>query len=206
MYGIPFPTTTLVWLADSQDIAPDAQASFADWLGPSERARCARFVRPERRRQFIVGRALLRLALGRLLQREPDSIALEERPGQAPSLADGADAGFSISHTGRWVACAAGKDVRLGLDIERVDAGRDVMALARQAFGAAEVAALQARDHEARQAVFYRMWCAHEARFKLGCASVIEYPLEFDGLAGILACTSPLAQAPVLTPVRLHAL
>lgn len=200
------PATTLVWLVDSQEIAPDALAAHAAWLGASERARCARFVRPERRRQFIVGRALLRLALGRLLQRAPATIGLDERSGQAPALVGEADAGFSISHSGRWVACAAGMGVRLGLDIERLDGARDVMALAGQAFDAMEVAVLQAHEPAARHAAFYRMWCAHEARFKLGSSSVVEYPLEACGLVGVLACSSPLAQAPVLTPVRLHAL
>ncbi|WP_137174312.1 4'-phosphopantetheinyl transferase superfamily protein [Massilia sp. HP4] len=206
MGSLPSPVATVVWLLDSHDVAPDALASYAAWLGPSERARCARFVRAERRRQFVLGRALLRVALGRLLQRQPDTIVLDERPGQAPVLVGEPDAGFSISHSGRWVACAAGRGMRLGLDIERLDMARDVMALAGQAFGAAEVAVLQALDPQARRTAFYRMWCAHEARFKLGCPSAIEYPLETCELLGVLAVSSPLAQAPDLTPVRLRGL
>ena len=198
--------TSLVWLVDSQAIDPDALASYAAWLAQSERDRCARFVRPERRLQFIVGRALLRSALGRLLDRAPETILLHERAGLAPALPDVADVGFSISHSGRWVACAAGRGVALGLDIERSDPARDVMALAEQAFDAQEVRALQAQMPEARHAAFYRMWCAYEARIKLARPSVAEYSLEAGGLAGVLACDRPLAQAPVLTPVRLHEL
>lgn len=198
------PPNALAWLVDSHAIDHDALASYAAWLGESERARCARFVRPERRRQFIVGRALLRLALGRLLGRAPQAIVLHERAGLAPALPGIADVGFSISHSGRWVACAAGRELALGLDIERIDPARDVMALAEQAFDAAQVLALQALSPELRQAAFYRMWCAHEARIKLGRPSVAEYRLELGELAGVLACGSVLAQAPVLTLVRLH--
>lgn len=200
------PANALVWLVDSQAVDDDALALYSAWMGESERARCARFVRPERRRQFIVGRALLRLALGRLLDRAPGTIVLHERAGLAPVLPDIADVGFSISHSGRWVACAAGKGVALGLDIERIDSARDVMALAEHAFDASALRDLQALAPGSRHAAFYRMWCAHEARIKLGRPGVAEYPLETAELAGLLACDGALEQAPVLEMVRLHEL
>lgn len=191
---------------DSQGIDADALATYAAWLGESERARCARFVRDERRRQFIVGRALLRLAVGRLLLRQPSTIELHERAGLAPALQGVADVGFSISHSGRWVACAVGKDVALGLDIERVDQARDVLALAEQAFDASEVAALRALAPAGRHAAFYRLWCAHEARIKLGQPGVAEYLLDASGLSGMLASSKALAEKPLLKLVRLHEL
>lgn len=200
------PASARVWLVDSQAVGPDALAGYAAWLGASERARCTGFVRPQRRRQFIVGRALLRLALSKLVGRAPAAIVVHERAGLAPALPDMADVGFSISHSGRWVACAAASAVALGLDIECVDPARDVMALAEQAFDVAQVAALEALAPGLRHAAFYRMWCAHEARIKLVCPSGIAYPLEAEGLAGVLASASPLAPAPVLTLVRLHEL
>lgn len=200
------PATAQAWLVDSHAIDADALASYASWLSESEQARFGGFVRPERRRQFIVGRALLRLALGRLLGRAPGTIVLHERAGLAPALPDSVDVGFSISHSGRWVACAAGRDVALGLDIERIDPARDVMALAQQAFDASEVRALQAQAPGSRHAAFYRMWCAYEARIKLGRPSVAEYRLEAGELAGVLACDGSLEQAPALTLVRLHEL
>ena len=195
----------LLWAVDADSVAPEALERHAAWLGASERARCTRFVRPERRRQFIIGRALLRRALGNLLGTEPAAICLEERPGLAPALAPQADVGFSISHSGRWVACAAGAGVGLGLDIERIDPARDVMALAAQAFSAQELAVLRASEPASRPAAFYRMWCAHEARIKLGRASVAEYPLALPGLAGMLASTQPLETVPGLTLLRLDA-
>ncbi|MGF6272785.1 4'-phosphopantetheinyl transferase [Massilia sp. UYP11] len=197
----------LLWAVDADAVAPEALERHAAWLGASERARCARFVRPERRRQFIIGRALLRRALGSLLGTEPAAICLEERPGLAPALSPQADVDFSISHSGRWVACAAGAGVGLGLglDIERIDAARDVMALAEQAFSAHDVAVLRASEPASRRVAFYRMWCAHEARIKLGRASVAEYPLALPGLAGMLASTQPLETVPVLTLLRLGA-
>lgn len=195
----------LLWLVDSTEVDAPTLARFEAWLGPSEAARCARFVRAERRRQYIVGRALLRLALGRLLGSAPRAIALTERPGHAPAFAfpPGIDGGYSISHSGAWVACAASLRTRLGLDIERIDRERDVLALAQQAFGASEMAALQACAPEEQHAVFYRQWCAHEARIKLGAAGAAEYSLGMPGLAGAIATTVPLIAAPRLVQVTL---
>ena len=191
---------------DSQGIEADALATYAAWLGESERARCARFMRPARRRQFLVGRALLRLMLGRLLVREPSTIDLHERTGLAPALQGVEDVGFSISHSGRWVACTTGRNVALGLDIECFDQTRDVLALAEQAFDVSEVAALRALAPVARHAAFYRLWCAHEARIKLGQPGVAEYPLDACGLSGMLVSREALAEKPLLTLVRLHEL
>ncbi len=193
----------LVWLVDADEVDDDLFAACAAWLGESERARCARFVRPERRRQFIVGRALLRLALGRLLACAPETIPLLERPGQAPSLLACADIGFSISHSGRWVACAAATGVALGIDIERIDRTRDVASMAQHAFDAHDTALVLACSPEQRHAMFYRLWCRHEAVIKLGSSAAVAHAWERDGLAGALACSRPLTSMSVPVQVKL---
>lgn len=193
----------LLWLVDADGVDDAVLDSCAAWLGDGERARCARFVRPVRRRQFVVGRALLRLALGRLLACSPARIALRERPGQAPALVGQGDVGFSISHSGRWVACAAASGVALGLDIERIDRQRDVMALALQAFDAPDRATVLASAPVQRHATFYRLWCRYEARIKLGVPAVFEAGWEDADLAAALSGSGVLAGALAPTPVQL---
>jgi 4'-phosphopantetheinyl transferase len=189
---------TLLWLLDAGAISCAALDAYTAWLGEGERQRCARFVRAGRRRQFIAGRALLRLALGRLLDLAPRDIVLRERPGLAPALDTPAPegVGFSISHSGPWVACAASTVSQLGLDIERIDAGRDLLALAEQALGPEDVAELRALAGQARVDAFHRMWCLHEARFKLGSASAADYVFAQPGLALALSASRPLTPAP----------
>jgi 4'-phosphopantetheinyl transferase len=200
------PGETLVWLVDAGALSGAALDAYAGWLGESERERCARFVRAERRRQFIVGRVLLRLALGRLLGLAPRSIALRERPGNAPALDSPAleGVGFSISHSGPWVACAASAACALGLDIECVDGRRDVLALAEQALGPEALAALQALEGDARTHAFYRRWCLHEAGIKLGGPGVDDYVFEQPGLALALRCARTLPASPALRLVALE--
>jgi len=204
---MPAPGETLVWLVDAGALSDAALDGYAEWLGESERERCARFVRAERRRQFIVGRVLLRLTLGRLLGVAPRSIALRERPGNAPALDTPAPGGvgFSISHSGPWVACAASTVCAFGLDIERIDARRDVLALAGQALGADALAELHALEGEARVRAFYRMWCLHEAGIKLGGPGAAEFVFELPGLAIALFCAVPLPVAPVPVVVGFEA-
>lgn len=166
-----------IWMTDADAVGEDDLLRYRDWLSAGELARCQRFVRAQRLRQFVVGRVLLRKALGRLLNVSPRAVVLEERVGQAPLLvspvAGGVTPGFSIAHSGRWVACAVSARTALGLDIELRDAGRDLSALAAQAFDAREMARFEAtRDvpNDQRVDAFYRMWSEKEARFKLGVA------------------------------------
>ena len=192
-------TGASIWLLDIRPIETAQLSRYAAWLGQAEAARYARFVRPLRQRQFLLGRALLRVAMGKLLEVAPESIVLEERPGQAPRLL--APAGgpyFSISHSGHWVACALSGTTRLGLDIELRDPRRDVLALAREAFGADVAAELESMPPEARMAAFYQRWSETEARYKLGMDAGACVTLAHAELSIVLCSAAPLAQAPVL--------
>src|SRR5450830_560083 len=128
----------LLWMVDADAVADADLQRYRGWLTDSEMARHQRFVRAQRQRQFIVGRVLLRAALGRVLGVLPQDIQLEEQVGKAPRMAAPvlkvAAPGFSISHSGRWVACAVSAQTALGLDIELRDASRNLAALAAQAF------------------------------------------------------------------------
>lgn len=158
-----------IWLLDTRSVDATLLATSVSWLSPGELARHARFMRPQRQRQFVLGRALLRTVLAQALGVPAASIVLEERPGQAPRLLwPSGTPYFSLSHSGHWIACAVSRQAALGLDIEVMDAGRDVLALARQAFGDAVADGLAAMPREDQVAAFYRRWSGYEARYKLG--------------------------------------
>ena len=190
----------LLWLTDAEALGDAALAPFAGWLGPSELQRYQGFTRPLRRRQFLIGRVLLRQALGALLGVPAEDIALLERRGNAPllDLPDSAHIGFSISHSGRWVACAVSAESMLGLDIEVVDSGRDLHALAQQAFEPDAIAWLQARSDSTRVRDFYDMWCAREARIKLPAEQGGCVHFQYDGLAIALSSEHVLTHLPLL--------
>jgi 4'-phosphopantetheinyl transferase len=156
-----------VWLLDGRTVGDDQLLPFISWLNPEELQRYQRFLRVERQRQFLLGRILLRCALGKLLDVQPTSISLSERAGNAPVFnGEGAAPGFSLSHSGPWVACAVSEQSILGLDIEMLDGARDLLALAQQVFDASECTSLKEKEGAERIAAFYTLWSTKEARYK----------------------------------------
>jgi 4'-phosphopantetheinyl transferase len=166
-------------------------------LSDSERAR--EFARPQRRRQFVAARALLRIAAGALLDVPPQSVAFGGQAGRAPWLVAPAVAlpGVSVSHSGSWVACAISGDTALGVDIEVKDPARDVAALAEQAFDAATCGRLAALPPARRMEAFYAEWSAQEARVKLGVPAAACIALPHAQLA-IALCGAQALAPPVL--------
>ncbi|MGV8894136.1 MAG: 4'-phosphopantetheinyl transferase family protein [Burkholderiaceae bacterium] len=153
---------------DGRTAGDDTLARYVAWLNPAELERYRRFVRPERQRQFLIGRILLRLALAKLMQVQPTTISLTERPGNAPLLHWAQPApGFSLSHSGPWVACAVSAQTVLGLDIEVMNPARDLSALSTQVFDADDIACLRAQPDKKQVAAFYALWSIQEARYKL---------------------------------------
>lgn len=194
------PHRALVWLLDAGALSDETLASCSVWLDATERRRLDRFVRPARRRQFLSGRVLARLALADVLGMRAQDVRLEDRPSTAPVLAAPADevAGFSISHSGRWVACAASSSSKLGLDIEVVDPGRDIDALGAQAFEAGELAWLAGRPSDTRVRDFYSLWSLAEAQFKLGRTAGASFDLSTPALAIVLCSEQVLGAAPTV--------
>ncbi|NML60001.1 4'-phosphopantetheinyl transferase superfamily protein [Massilia sp. RP-1-19] len=184
-----------VWLLDAS-IAAASASVFRSWLSQSEERRFLAFGRAQRRNQFLMGRGLLRLALGELLGRPARSVVLEDVHGRAPRLVEplSESIGFSISHSGDWVACAVGAATQLGLDIELRDTSRDFQALAGHAFDPAVQAALAALPQSARADAFYRMWSEQEARFKLNAPCANAYQFDHP-LLSIAACSSEALNA-----------
>jgi 4'-phosphopantetheinyl transferase len=160
-----------VWLIDGSRFSDADLAFFLRQLGSSEADRYRAFARPERRRQFLIGRMMLRFAVGHLLGLPCKSLSVEERPTDAPRLVLPSSfeipPGFSLSHSGKWVACAVSRDASLGLDIELLEPDRDFLEIGRSAFHSDEIAWIEGLPAAARVAAFYQMWSLHEALFKL---------------------------------------
>ena len=170
------------------DTITDAQLAPANgWLGKSELARYESIARNERKRQFLAGRALLRYVLMQYLAIDARQIKLTENKRQAPSLKiKGIDPApfFSISHSGSWVACACSATVQVGLDIERIDARRNLDAISQHTFPPDDVAWLNKQANKV--SAFYSLWSTKEARFKLTqgySIASIEHRYEFPHLA-----------------------
>ncbi|WP_211451312.1 4'-phosphopantetheinyl transferase family protein [Collimonas antrihumi] len=164
--------SAVILLHNANQLTDDDSDRFLACLSTEELLRYQRFLRPLRQREYLLGRILLRFAVARLAGIAPDAVCVTERKNQAPLVqlpvtGSATPPYFSLSHSRGWVACAVSGDTALGLDIEILDAERDVDAIGRAAFSGAESNWLSSRPVGDKVADFYALWSSKEALFKL---------------------------------------
>ena len=144
------------------------EAAF-EILSADERARADRFGRRTHRRDFIAAHALLRRALSECHALDPSDwqFAAGEggKPRLAPAQASATGLSFNLAHTDDFVACAIGRNVEIGIDVEAIDRRADALALAGRYFSPSERANLAACGASAPQR-FIEIWTLKEAFVK----------------------------------------
>jgi 4'-phosphopantetheinyl transferase len=160
-----------VWLlwADARtvdDAAIDALATDED------RQRLAAFAAPKRRREYLLGRALLRCALARHTGRPASSHRLETTETGKPFCVDGPALG--LSHDGALVVCALSTIGEVGVDVQSPSPHRHTGEIATDHFAAEEREWL---EHAPSVDAFYWLWVLKEAYLKqvgLGLAGKLD--------------------------------
>ncbi|MDA1184689.1 MAG: 4'-phosphopantetheinyl transferase superfamily protein [Acidobacteria bacterium] len=205
---LPVPDSDVVHVTYRHTEALGGTALDADvsLLSVDERARLARFVFARDRRDFAASHALLRRRLSTHADLPPDAWTFEVEPGGKPHLsADhvGADPAFNLafnlSHTHGLVACAIGRGVDIGVDVESIDRAVEGRDIATRYFSPDEIRLLDACDAVERQARFIELWTLKEAYVKaigrgLG-HSLATFGFAFDGERGIRFAPPPGEQA-----------
>lgn len=184
---------------------------LAALLAPDELARRERFRRVEDAARYTLARGGLRRRLGWELDRDPHGLRFGIGPHGKPHLeGDAAGREFNVSHAGDWVLIGIGRGERaLGVDVERTESARDLLALAERFFTAREHAALSALPAgERRAAAFFRLWTRKEACAKAcgegltatleGCEALPPEPGPAEGV--VLAGRWRVWDLPVPTP------
>lgn len=139
----------------------------AGGLPGDERTRANRFLRTEARLHWVASRWALRGVLGRYLEREPAEIELVRGEHGKPRLADETEQlEFNLSHSGAVALIAVCHGCAVGVDVEKVETGRDLAELAERALQPEDAAAVRAASGAARVTTFYELWARHEAALK----------------------------------------
>jgi 4'-phosphopantetheinyl transferase len=149
---------------------PEEATRLATHLSGDEHARALRFGTDALRQRWIVGRALLRVLLGRALGAAPADVALTRGRRGRPVLAMADAPDFNVSHT-RGVALIGIGDslppgARIGVDIEHRDRVVNADRLARKFLTAGERAQLLPFPDDERRRRFLRLWTCKEAMSK----------------------------------------
>jgi 4'-phosphopantetheinyl transferase len=137
-----------------------------DELPAADRNRAERFLRPDPARRWVASRWALRIALGRYLGEGPGKIELTSSSGGKPRLAARGRLRFNLSHSEGLALIAVGEERELGVDLERVDPDRDLLALARAGLDPAAAEAISRAPAARRPEIFYAAWTRREAIVK----------------------------------------
>ena len=135
-------------------------------LSVEEWRQAKRFTRPERRRQFIQIRSLVRQHLADYVGTQPQQLNILRTSAGKPYLADYPDVFFNLSHCqNNWVLVITTTG-RIGVDIELIRPRNGMQALVKRCFSAAEQQSWNAMPEDEKQRRFYQYWTAKEAFVK----------------------------------------
>lgn len=129
-----------------------------------ERERADRYVFPEHRRRFIVGRGLLRTLLGRYLGVPSKAVSFSYTEFGRPFLPN-ENIQFNVSHSGEIALYGFARNAGIGIDIECVRP-IGIMEIARRFFSPNECESLAMVPEHVQEAAFYRCWTRKEAYLK----------------------------------------
>jgi len=147
------------------DAAASALPRWQALLDGDETARAERFRFARERNRYIASHGILRVLLGRTVDRAPAALRFAIGPYGKPALSDGA-AHFNLSHSHHLALFAISRDIAVGCDIERHDERFLAENIPEHFFSPAEVAALNALPPDERLAAFFAVWTRKEAYVK----------------------------------------
>jgi 4'-phosphopantetheinyl transferase len=137
-------------------------------LSPDEIARFERFYFDRHRRAFALGRAALRILLGRYLGIEPADVGFVYGDQGKPALADAScPLRFNVSNSGDFAAYAFTTACEIGVDIEQHRAVHDFENIAQRFFSPEETSDLMSLPAADRTSAFFHCWSRKEAFIKV---------------------------------------
>ncbi|NTW56710.1 MAG: 4'-phosphopantetheinyl transferase superfamily protein [Chlorobiaceae bacterium] len=139
---------------------------WRELLDSNERNQSDRFVRAEDRLSYTAAHALLRKALSLTID-APAGLLHFSRDGRGKPYLDMPcfkGITFSLSHTTGMVAVAVGKELSIGVDVEKLDR-KAILEHDLAAFGLSreEIDELASMTEPARTGAFFNLWTAREA-------------------------------------------
>ncbi|MEX6507230.1 4'-phosphopantetheinyl transferase superfamily protein [Jiella sp. M17.18] len=174
-----------VWLTDLDAVDAAAATAYERMLDADERRRFERYKVEGARREYLVGRALVRTTLSRIADVAPADWRFAAnrygRPAIAPEQAHLAPGlVFNLSHTRGLVALAVGRSCDLGIDVEMIARESAIHDLAGRYFAPSEAAYAWAAEGAELTERFFAFWTLKEAYIK---ARGMGLALPLDGFA-----------------------
>jgi 4'-phosphopantetheinyl transferase len=159
------PHTLQLWFSRVSDSTIDVEQSIQNLLSASETKRLVSIKSNNRRREYLLSRALMRHALSQNFHRREKDWQFIEWPESAPVIHSLPENIYtSLSHSHGFI-CFAISGCPIGIDLEASNKQRDFSALAEMFMNDEELDCL-VQNESTKIDYFYRIWCAKEAYFK----------------------------------------
>lgn len=135
-------------------------------LPEDERAWVATFHFERHRREHAMSRALVRRALARYVDRAPEAFRWSLGSHGKPFIDPPCGIHFNATNHVDFAACAVARHADLGIDVEPLDRGDEILEVAHTVFSPAELAELASLDIAKRRDRAVTFWTVKEAYIK----------------------------------------
>ena len=153
-----------LWISKIGDTI-EIERSTENLLSDTEIKRLSSTRSHNKRREFLLSRALMRHALSQHFLCPLDEWSFTERINLPPKISNlPSNTYFSLSHS-KGLICFAISNSPVGIDIELAETDRDFLELAKIFMNDEELKYLE-QNMEIQTDIFYRTWCAKEAYYK----------------------------------------
>lgn len=171
-----------LWQLEQADFELSSlQSECLAWLTESEIKRFQRYQFDRHRKQLLLGRVLMRVALSSYVNKiAPASWNFIYNKYGKPAISEEqnpASLHFNLSHSAEKVVLAVSRFPDIGVDIEYATKARRIKAIARRYFSDKELAEMLILPEDQQQSRFYELWTLKEAYIK-ACGMGLEIPLQ----------------------------
>jgi 4'-phosphopantetheinyl transferase len=159
-----------VWYAWTERCCTPARlAWYQSLLSGDERLRLDRFAFEHLKHEYLLTRALCRTTLSRYADVLPAAWSFRANTYGRPQIVDceaSLSLRFNLSNARTLVACIVARDIEVGVDVEEVDRGGEVLNLADHYFSDFELRALRALPSSQQNRRFFELWTLKESYIK----------------------------------------
>lgn len=158
-----------IWLVDLDAVDPGLLPGYRDLMSDDEIERNQRYRFETGKLTDCVTRALVRTTLSRYADIDPAEWQFVKGEHGKPEISSPRAAPplrFNLSHTRRFIACAVGLNMDLGIDIESTNRNNDVLNIADRYFSCREVDDLFQLAESRQYDRFFDYWTLKEAFMK----------------------------------------
>jgi 4'-phosphopantetheinyl transferase len=169
-----------VWFAVPDALTPEDLTAFDRLMTAEERTKQQRFVFDRNKKESLVTRGVVRTTLSRYRAVAPEAWRFSANEHGCPAIDPPCGLRFNLSNNPGMVVCAVAEDADVGVDVEPIARGTEVLGVAERVFSARERAELQGDPDRA-----VSLWTLKEAYIKargVGVALGLEkITMLFDG-------------------------